>query len=1030
MYLNPYALPLIASWLVLSIIALYTNKLKTSRGASYFSLLLLCSAVYSLFYALEISSTTINDALMFYRLEYIGISWIPALFLLFTISYSGKKKMLTIYHLTMILIVPLVTLLLVFTNETHQLYYSGVSMNNESIFPVLIFEHGTWYWVQQSYSITCILLSNAILLNMWLEASSAFRKQITIIIIGGLVPFFVLLIYLFGIISWGLDPTPFSFTISEFLIFVGLTRYGLFDLAPLARSFLFENVPEGVVVFDECSRIMDYNNPAVVYLGIQSKDIGKQASEVLNSWPELFDLGLEQNSRGNIEVKRKAGEKVLWFNIDLLPLYDEHNDKRGQMICMSNITERKQAEEELVKTNLRLEEAIAHANDMADQAERANNAKSEFLASMSHELRTPLNGVIGFSDLLMQTDLTDSQSQYVKTVYTSANSLLDLINDVLDFSKIEAGKLELYPERTDLIELSEQITDIVKYKAHEKHLELLLNISPDLPRYVVADRLRLRQVLINLLGNAIKFTEMGEVEMKIVASQSADKPNRTNFTFSVRDTGIGIPKESHSKIFQSFSQADDSITRRFGGTGLGLAISNRLLHKMDSLLELESEPGKGTTFYFTVSLPSERCEPVESEDISIHNALIVDDNTINCSILQSMLQMKGINADIASGAAEALELVSELTKYDMVIVDHHMPHTDGLELIRRFREIPHVSFDDQKIVFLYNSDDGPYIHAELERLGIRYCLIKPVKITQLFEVIDHFGSFEATHKEHVSNMDLSSAIHPQNRNYSILIADDNETNIMLASAIVSRSLPTAIVLKAKDGKEAIQLFRENKPDLVFMDIQMPQMSGYEAAMAIRKLEKDSNNHTPVIALTAGTVKGELERCRQAGMDDYITKPVIAGKIQCVFQRWLFKLTCSEELGDKKYTDEVELTEQYKNKTDRLVHFDREILTYNVEGDKDLFNNLLATAFDSFPRSLENMTNAFSESNMQAIKRYAHQIQGAALNVGFITLAELAKEMETTAEFDHTKTGILLENMKNEMEILRSDIGELQLGKAI
>jgi len=532
----------------------------------------------------------------------------------------------------------------------------------------------------------CIFLSIAILSNMWLGSSPAFRKQTGIVIVGFMVPFFTLGATLSKILSPGLDPFPFSLIFSSFLVFIGLTRYGLLDLSPLARSLLFENIMEGAIVFDSHSRIVDYNKKATTYMGINVMDIGKAAPEVFSSWPELLGHENDQDQQNNIQVKRKDGEKTLWLNIEFLPLYDEHNERKGQMLLLSDITERKNSQEELLNTNKQLEAAITHANKMTAEAEEANKAKSEFLASMSHELRTPLNGVIGFSDLLMQTGLTDSQYQYVKAVNTSANSLLDLINDVLDFSKIEAGKLELYPEKTNLIELSEQVIDLVKYKAHEKKLELLLNISSDLSYNIFADKLRLRQVMVNLLGNAIKFTENGEVELKIEASNSLDKTNEIELTFSVRDSGIGISKENHTKIFESFSQADGSITRKFGGTGLGLAISNKLLHQMGSQLELDSEPGKGSKFYFTVRFPVEKGKSIDNTDLNIHNALILDDNSTNCSILQNILKKKGIQTDVAISAAEAFEMLNKEKKYDLIIVDYHMPAMDGLEFVRCIRE--------------------------------------------------------------------------------------------------------------------------------------------------------------------------------------------------------------------------------------------------------------------------------------------------------------------------------------------------------
>lgn len=1009
MTLNIYALPLIVSWLVLSIIALYTSKVKKSSGTSYFSLLLLFTGVYSLFYAFEISSATAEDIFMFRKLESIGAAWIPGFFLLFSLSYTGRKKQLSISEIVSILIIPLISVILIFTNDFHHLYYSEIQVDTKGFVPLLIIKYQAWHWVQQVYAMICIFLSIAILSNMWLGSSPAFRKQTGIVIVGFMVPFFTLGATLSKILSPGLDPFPFSLIFSSFLVFIGLTRYGLLDLSPLARSLLFENIMEGAIVFDSHSRIVDYNKKATTYMGINVMDIGKAAPEVFSSWPELLGHENDQDQQNNIQVKRNDGEKTLWLNIEFLPLYDEHNERKGQMLLLSDITERKNSQEELLNTNRQLEAAITHANKMTAEAEKANKAKSEFLASMSHELRTPLNGVIGFSDLLMQTGLTDSQYQYVKAVNTSANSLLDLINDVLDFSKIEAGKLELYPEKTNLIELSEQVIDLVKYKAHEKKLELLLNISSDFSYNIFADKLRLRQVMVNLLGNAIKFTENGEVELEIEASNNLDKTNEIELTFSVRDSGIGISKENHTKIFESFSQADGSITRKFGGTGLGLAISNKLLHQMGSQLELDSEPGKGSKFYFTVRFPVEKGKSIDNKDLNIHNALILDDNSTNCSILQNILKKKGIQTDVAISAAEAFEMLNKEKKYDLIIVDYHMPAMDGLEFVRCIREKFHSGLNKQKIIFLYNSNDGPQMLDELKELGVHSHLVKPVKVTELFEVFDKLSSSEDKHKENIEEMKTPLAIYAQNRIYSIMIADDNETNIMLASAIVSKLLAGANILKARDGNEALELFKKNIPDLVLMDIQMPGMSGYETAMAIRNFEVNGKSHVPIIALTAGTVKGEMERCKQAGMDDYITKPVIAGTIQSVLQKWLVDRGSSEECRDNKC---------------HPVHFDKRLLMENLGNNEELINTLVTTALSSLSKNLDKLTIAFSEKNAQEVKRCAHQIKGTALNVGFNILAELSEQVETAIELDDIKTSNLLENMKYEVEILKHDIDVL------
>lgn len=515
-----------------------------------------------------------------------------------------------------------------------------------------------------------------------------------------------------------------------------------------------------------------------------------------------------------------------------------------------------------------------------ENALKATKAKSEFVANMSHELRTPLNGVIGFSELLTQTELSEVQHQYTSAINTCANSLLGVINDILDFSKIEANRLELEIAKTDISKLLEQSLDIVKFQADKKNLELLLDISKDLPKFAFVDPIRLTQILSNLISNATKFTNSGEIELRVTFAKKTD--NRGVFSFYVRDTGIGITEEQKSKLFKAFSQADSSTTRKFGGTGLGLIISDKLAQKMGSEILFESKKDFGTTFCFNLETEVEYEKNDDYQNIdSINSVLIIDDNQNSLRIFKNMITAWGIQCDTADNQTDALKILQSKKAVDVIFVDNKMTELDGLEMIKKICEEFKTSTSKQTFVLLNSSTEDSSFYEECNKLGINIFLNKPVKVRELYNCISGLKSIINHDIEVIMQTNTSKT----NSN-KLLIADDDLFNMYLAKAMISSILPNIEIEEAKTGKEAYEMAMKNRYDMIFMDVQMPEMDGNDATRLIREFEKTLNIHTPIIALTAGALKEEKQKCLDAGMDEFLTKPIDTKKLKETIQGFM------------------------------------------------------------------------------------------------------------------------------------------------
>ncbi len=769
----------------------------------------------------------------------------------------------------------------------------------------------------------------------------------------------------------------------------------------LLRAFI-DNIPDFMYVKDTHSRFVVANQTVAQRAKVEKPEdlLGKTDFDF---YPEEIAKNFYEDEQRVIRTGLPIFDREETTGVDAqnqlqyllttkVPLFDSEGRVSGIAGMGRDITMRKMMDDALRQSNRDLLEATDWANKMALEAEAASKAKSEFLANMSHEIRTPMNGVLGMNGLLLGTDLGPEQRHYAEVVESSAKSLLTVIDDILDYSKAEAGKLEIDIVDFNLHVLIEDLAEIMAERVDEKQLEFVCAVAPDVSALLQGDPGRLRQVLLNLASNAMKFTHQGEVVVRVSLISETDA--EVFLRFIVRDTGIGIPQDKQKMLFTSFTQVDASTTRRYGGTGLGLAICKQLIELMGGEIGLNSKEGQGSEFWFTIRLGKQLvCRPGDSSSAAVQGTriLVVDDNATNREVLTAQLQSWGaVVAAVESGSTALACLrfaVAAGSPFQLAVLDMMMPGMDGASLGRAILQ------DDtlKSIPLVMMTSLGQRGDAlRFKEIGFSAYLIKPVRQSDLHDCLVAVLTGER-HEETRTLITRHSLRESRRGGARILLVEDNLTNQEVASGLLRRLGWHADV--TSDGKQALQALETQPYDLVLMDVQMPEMDGYEATRLIRDPNsKVLNRNIPIIATTAHAMQGDAEKCLSAGMSDYVSKPIDPIKLAKVVEKWLTRkvhCTSGEPQLEPVPAEDVQLPKQ----ASQPLVFNREAFLQRMMGDLEFAHDVTTGFLEELPALLSALRDQFAREDLESIWKQAHKLKGSAANVGAEALRDTAFEME-------------------------------------
>ncbi|MFH1982735.1 MAG: histidine kinase N-terminal 7TM domain-containing protein [Pseudomonadota bacterium] len=1010
-----YCTPFFLSAIFIFAVAIIAYPRRNARGAWYLIIYCLAAAFWSgtegmLYLGLDTSTNMVIT-----RLQYLGVATIVPMSLLCVLSVFGFENWITRTWRLLLLAIAAAIIAAVWTNPIHHLVYTYHYTIDTGPFPMLGLKHGPLWWTIISYHYLLLAAATILLIHQVVSTQAVHRAQAIVFLVALTVVWLNNIIYVTGNSPVpNMDTGPIAFTLVAATLAWGFFRYHLLDILPVARTEIFRGLDDVVVVLDVKGRVLDMNPAAEsMFATTISAVSGLPARDVFKAYHPLHELS---DAPQPIEVRLTIDGEKRVFDVRVTKLKDKSGTLLGRVIALHNITNRKTVEDELRELNeslelhitertamleeskKELESAIEKAKKLAKDAEAANIAKSEFLANMSHEIRTPMNGIVGMCDLMLSTKLNRKQNEYLEIIRSSSRSLLDLINDILDFSKIEADKLQFERTAFSLRQTIAEIPDMFIERLSRADLEMIIDIADDVPDTVISDPLRTRQVIINLVSNSVKFTDRGEIHLSV--RTKARHADSIELLFCVRDTGIGIAPEMQTRLFDVFTQADGSTTRKYGGTGLGLAISKRIVTLMGGDIWVESTPGKGSSFCFSacfgVAGDSRKARLSVPDKIRNTRVLIVDDNRITLQVVKRMVASFDCRPVTAPSAGEAVALFSaglEADPYGLVLMDVGLPDKDGIEAAKEIRD---MTPERPVPVICISVSGGPDNIKRAQNAGIDHYLIKPIRPIGLRDaILSVFGYREKS----VTKPVPETPLRPDFSACSVLLAEDNPINQRVAVEILK--LCGIVPDVVDNGKKAVAAVINKPYDMVLMDIQMPEMDGREATRVLR--ENHGITDLPIIAITAHTMSGDREKCLAAGMTDFVSKPISPDELFDTIGKYVTpSAPCAG--APSPAAGEEDPNDSYP---EHLPGMDIESALIRVGRSWDLYVDILESYCDLYKDIVPEFSELIGKKSFDAARKKAHSLKGAAANISATDLRTTAEALEEACQNADTGRAVSL-----------------------